>query len=147
VQVNAQFDMLQNVCDTIQESSHLIILSHHQIWQKVAEIKASNCLANMNFNFLKLHVAPNKDFATDVYPILQQVRRRGVEVINIAGDFGQYQTEYEAMKSDGIFFLGSGITSNIGWNKHFPTNGQTDKILVLHHDMVAKEISWTFEPL
>jgi hypothetical protein len=146
-QLNSQFEMIQNICDTIQQSSHLIILSHNQIWRGVQEISTTNCLANIDRSYLLLHFSPNKNFASHVYAMLQQVASRGVQIINIAGDFGQYQTEFEAMTSDGIFFLGSGITANIPWNEQFPTNGQTDKILVLHHDIAAREISWTFEPL
>ncbi len=147
VKVNEQFDMIQSVCDTIQASSHLILLSHGQMWKYISQVEAVATAANADYSNIPLRINPTESFASAVYPLLQQVASRGITVINIAGDFGQYQTEFEAVSPEGIHFLGSGITADILWSQQFPTHGKADKFLVLHHDLATRNISWTFETL
>ncbi|MFT7545150.1 MAG: hypothetical protein ACI8YO_001935 [Gammaproteobacteria bacterium] len=38
IQMKMQFEMIENVCDSIENSSHLIILSHHVFWGLVEGI-------------------------------------------------------------------------------------------------------------
>ena len=144
LQLNEQFELIQSVCDTIQESSHLIILSHAVAWRGVDELEHVVDASNAEFSYMRFHISPDKRFADGIYPMLQQVANRGIQVINIAGDFGQKQTQFEAMTEDGIYFLGSGITSETGWNEQFPSYGKPDKILLLHHNTSTQKITWDF---
>ncbi len=144
IQLNQQFDLIKNVCDTIQESSHLIILSHAVMWRGINQVEHVFDAANAEFSYTLVHISPNKKFADGIYPMLQQVSDRGIKVINIAGDFGQKNTQFEAVTADGIHFIGSGITSNTSYNEQFPSNGKPDKILVLHHNPKTKKITWRF---
>ena len=136
--------MIQNVCDTIQQSSHLIILSHGMMWDNVEGVEGAGNAANANLSYKIVSTSPNKRFASGIYPLLQQVSDRGIEVINIAGDFGQKQTDFEAVSNDGIHFIGSGITSEKEYNQQFASYGKPDKILLLKHNPNTKKITWQF---
>jgi hypothetical protein len=147
INVKTQFEMIQNVCDTISESSHLIILSHNAVWDGIDQIANLGNFANANFSFLRFNFDPEQRYKEAVYPLLINVRKRGVEVIHIAGDFGQEAASYEFLTSDSIQFIGSGITSNTAWNQQFSTAGIPDSILVLYHDKIQRTVSWGFEEL
>ena len=144
IQLNQQFELIQNVCDTIQESSHLIILSHAVMWRGIDQVQHVIDAANAEFSYKLVRIAPNKRFENGIYPMLQQVSSRGIKVINIAGDFGQKQTSFEAISADSIYFIGSGITSNTTYNEQFPSFGKPDKILVLKHNPSTRQITWQF---
>ncbi len=143
--VNAQYDMIQNVCDTLLNVSHLVLLSHHVSWGSVPGIDSALTTANASYSFLKWRLAPSQNFSAAIYPLLQQVKSRGINVINVAGDYGQNETEYYEMSNDGIHFIGSGITSNIPYNEQFPTHGEPDKILIFEHDTDTQELTWRFD--
>ena len=142
--MNEQYELIQSVCDTINQSSHLIILSHAVAWNGIGRVEHVSDAANAEFSYLLYRIAPDKRYHDGIYPMLQEVAARGIQVINIAGDFGQKATEFEAVTDDGIYFIGSGITSESDWNEQFPTHGKPDKILFLKHNPQTKEITWEF---
>lgn len=146
--INAQYDLIKNVCDTIQDASHLILLTHGLPWGGVGgAVDSCTYAANANFSFLKFRFNPTQWFHDGIYPLLQQVKNKDIEVINIGGDMGQNETEFEAVSADGIHFIGSGITAETGWNQQFPTAGEVDKILILEHEPATKTITWKFVPI
>ncbi|MFT4661518.1 MAG: hypothetical protein ACI8XB_001795 [Patiriisocius sp.] len=146
-QVNAQFEMIENVCDTIENSSHLIILSHHMVWGQIDDLNDISDYANGEHSNLLFQIGPNLNYFDGVFPKLQEVVANGVKVVHIAGDLGQKEQYYEFETPEGIQYLGSGITSEIPYNDQFPTAGEPDYFLLLHHDVDAKEIYWSFEVL
>lgn len=146
-QVNAQYEMIKNVCDTLQNVSHLVLLSHHMSWQKVPGIDGAVLNANLNSYNLDWKFDPNENFVNGVYPLLKEVKNRGINVVNLSGDFGQKQTEYYEESDDGIHFFGSGITAETTWNEQFPSFGKPDKILIFEHDTETQELTWHFDVL
>ncbi len=153
---NAQYDMIKQVCDTIQESSHLIVMSHAALWSYIDGVEdgptlcnadRSRCLCNADHSYYWFNLNPNKNYKTGIYPMLVDVAKRGVEVIHVAGDFGQFTTGYKARTKDGVQFLGAGITSETVWNQQFPTNNMLDMVLVFEHDVVAKTLTWDFKAI
>jgi len=76
----SQYKLLKAVYDTIANSSHFIILSHHSLWQKVDVCgKTGSHLDTSNYAF---KVGLVKDFYKGVYkPLFKKVQKRGVEVI------------------------------------------------------------------
>ena len=147
VAVNLQYDMIREVCDTIQASSHLVVLSHNASWNGVDGIDHTSDFANANFSFLRYKFNPAQDYAEAVYPLLVEVRKRGIEVLHIAGDYGQKAATYHYLTTDDIHLLGSGITANTDWNQQFPTAGMPDTILILYHNIKDRTIRWEFEEL
>lgn len=145
--VQAQYQMIKNVCDTIQASSHLIVLSHFITWRHVPNIETPEKYANSDWSWMFFHLEPNEIYAKSVYPLLQKAKSKNVEVICVAGDMGQKAISYEGVSADSIHFLGSGIVSNTVYNQQFSTYDMVDKVLVLTHDLDQKTITWDFESI
>ena len=139
-----QANLIRSVCDTISQSSHLIVFMHHIVWGNVESGMNVSAYANVNSSWLAFSCPPVQRFETIVYPELLRVQQQGIPVICISGDFGQEAATYEWTTADGITFLGTGITSEIEWNEQWPTAGQRDSVLVIERDLVQKTLSWQF---
>ncbi|HHM21713.1 MAG TPA: hypothetical protein ENJ20_06785 [Bacteroidetes bacterium] len=142
--MEAQTQLIRSVCDTIDQSSHLVLLMHHVVWGYVNGVPDVLAFANSNGSWVPFTCYPLTRFQQAVYPHLVKVQQRGIPVICIAGDFGQVAATYEFTTAEGITFLGSGITSQIAWNEQWPTFGQRDSVLVFTHNISEKKLSWKF---
>ncbi|MDA3879059.1 MAG: hypothetical protein PF436_01605 [Prolixibacteraceae bacterium] len=94
-QLNDQYRIISETCDTITESSHLIILAHHGLWNDVPGInqkafwRTNSNLVYYNFNCDTI----GSTYINAVYPKLVDVKKRGIEVICIMGDLDAYTFE------------------------------------------------------
>jgi len=145
--LNLQYNLIKKVCDTISKSSHLVLISHHAVWNNVDQITNMNMIANTDASHLWFNLNPNLKYKDGIYPKLQEVQNKGIDVIHIAGDFGQKSANYEKTTSEGIQFIGSGITANISINDQYPSTGTPDSILILQHDILKRTLKWHFETL
>jgi len=136
--VGSQRVFLNSVLDTIQKSSHLVILHHKLIWMNgnstlepqipsVSNGVAGNCFYCLN---------PN-NFNSEFYPKLKTLKQNGVNVICIGGDIGFLTKEFEYTTPDGIHFLASGIATGTSGNK----------ALLLTHDLTNNQLSWEFKSI
>ena len=137
--LNEQYKMIQNVCDTISKSSHLILLSHYCPWKNVPGLPDPHSYANANF---KSWIANCYDkpalFPNTIYPLLLKVKNKGITVINILGDTGSNYKGKSMVSSDGIYFIASGIKENTQ-EKRGP-----DKVLMIKHVPSTKYLDWEF---
>jgi hypothetical protein len=133
-----QLALLSNIKDTIRSSSHLILLHHKLLWMRgnpdleplidsISNGPAGECDWCIN---------PN-NFYHDVYPLLLDVKRNGIEVLCIAGDIGDKVSEFQHLTDDGIFLLASGINAGFTGNK----------ALLFKHNIRAKSLSWKYQLL
>lgn len=133
--VGAQKKFFEGIVDTIQDSSHLIILLHKLIWMYGNPDLEPQIptISNGRFGDCFHCINPN-NFYKDLYPKLLKVKQKGIEVFCIGGDIGFLAKEFEYNTSEGIHFLASGIYSGkIG-----------NKALVFHHDIVNKQLTYEF---
>lgn len=140
----AQYEMFKNVCDTISESSHLVVLSHHVVWNHVREIPNLWERANANKPFWEARCEPNSRFEQVMYNELIEVQNRGVQVLILAGDYGQKEKYFQQKANSGIWFFGSGIDHS---NRYMPDSlkdSAKDLILFFQHDKVEKTLDWQF---
>lgn len=135
-----QFDMFDKVCDTIQASSHLVVLSHHVIWDTAPGLPSLNERANANKAFWQSRCEPNSKFIHVLYDRLLKAQQRGVQVVFISGDYGQKEKEFQQQCDNGMWFIGSGIDQH---NKYLPDTAR-DKILYLQHDAKNRTLDWEF---
>jgi len=139
--LNNQYKMLQEVCDTIEQSSHLIIISHPGVWEDVPGLPSPVSYVHAN---QKAWIAncfdTNAKFIDAVYPMLLAVKSRGVTVINILGDTGAQKGKL-MVSDDGIFFIASGIDHNTE-----DTYGP-DRVVIFDHIPETKELTWKFHNL
>ena len=147
----AQLQLIRDVTDTIQESSHLILLHHHAL---LTNELADNTL---DMDTLWHYYRPNLSmdcvsggsFQNLIYPLLAKVQTRGIQVLLIGGDVGQRCKSFEFQTKEGVWFLGSGINNSMG-RVHVPpwvTNFEPDQILLLKHEPEKRKLRWHFEPL
>ncbi len=146
-----QYNMLFNVMDTINSSSHLVLIMHNVVWSDIED--------NMNLGEAANAWAAGVDFLCqepawfrlEIYPALKEVQERGVQVVIISGDGGQYQKTYHHTLPIGIEFYVSGINnSHQGPTPSYsrlPFNKDPDSILVFKHDLFKKTLIGTFEEL
>lgn len=144
-QMEAQADMFEQVCDTISESSHLIILSHYVIWNHVKGTPNLWKRANANNPYWEFRCGNKRSrFEDGMYDKLVEVQKRGVQVIFISGDYGQKEKSFQCKTKEDIWFLASGIDYT---NKYIPDslkNTAKDKVLALYHLPEQRSLHWTF---
>lgn len=132
----AQLSLINHVLDTIQKSSHLVLLHHKLLWLRDSpdhEFPKSRIANGYIDKTCYSCVNPN-NFYTAIYPKLVDIKQRGVEVICLAGDIGRYVQEFEYQTKDGIDFLASGIEYNTSGNK----------VLMFKHSPKKRSLSWEF---
>ncbi len=143
-----QLEQLKAVCDTIQRSSHLVLLAHHDVWGRefVENGKCQSNLKQWDYNFL---CEENTGFQIQIYPMLVQVQNRGIQVIIITGDYGMVRKTSQFQSSDGIWFLGNGINGSIKKDKApgYVRSFDPDSLLILNYNPDLRELSWRFEPM
>lgn len=136
--VGLQRELFNSIVDTINESSHLILLHHKLFWmfgnqylqpqiENVSNAPLGDCFYCIN---------PN-NFYSEIYPKLVEVKGRGIEVICIGGDIGFKDKEFEYITDEGIYFLASGCK----WTD------SDNKALLLKHDLEKNKLQWEFKLL
>ncbi|MFT4665335.1 MAG: hypothetical protein ACI8YQ_001804 [Polaribacter sp.] len=142
--LNKQYQMISNVCDTIQESSHLIILNHHFIWSKLPEISPQEIGSHGVIEYYAMNCdSTNALFHNTMYPKLISVQERGVQVINIMGDAG-WGDPTAKQTSEGIWFMASGINATVYDDNPVAFEASADEILVIRHIPKQKKLWWEY---
>jgi len=134
-----QKDFFLSVADTIENSTHLIILHHKLIWMFGDEFLEPMIpdVANGGLGDCFYCINPN-NFYTEIYPTLVDIQNQGIEVICIGGDVGFNTKEFQYTTPEDIQFLASGIS----WG-----DNQNNKALIFHHNLVDKTLDWEFKRL
>ncbi|HHJ49652.1 MAG TPA: hypothetical protein ENJ88_01955 [Phaeodactylibacter sp.] len=134
-----QLAMLQAVTDTISQSSHLIVMSHKPVWLRDhPDLKAYT--GDNRWNWACNFMVSKTNWPEDVLPRLRAVQERGVQVICLAGDFGNNQQTFEEKTPDGIQYLGCGIPV-------FDEKRSLGRMLLFHHKPKERVLSWEFLPI
>ncbi len=147
--LNKQFKLVKDICDTIQVNKHLFILGHQNPWKNVPDLPDPYTYGHTNFQYWLCHCDDSTSyFQNAIYPLLKQVRNRGIKVYNIIGDTGGYVREFYRENSDSIYFFASGINNSKYFGDSVLYNQQPkDKILVFDHIQSTNEIRWSFQDL
>ncbi len=136
--IGPQLNLVKAVTDTIQQSSHLIVLQHKLTWTYNHDVlEAMEPIANGPLGNDIWNTNPN-NFNEVVYPLLQQVKEKGIEVLCISGDVGNRVDQFEYRTEDGIWFLAAGFSK-------FDDAG--DKAMILYHQPADDTLYWRFELL
>ncbi len=144
-ELDTQLAMLTTVCDTIQDASHLVVLTHHVIWGDADDGIRNISMwdrANGNKAFWLSECKPNTKFHQTLYPLFTAVQDRGIQVVFIAGDYGQREKEFQYLTEKGIWLIGSGIART--YTEHNGVALPSDHILELTLDKTQRELTWEF---
>lgn len=134
--IGKQKELFESVIDTLEHSTHLVILTHKLIWMYDNSYLQPqiNTISNGSYGDCFYCINPN-NFYSDIYPKLLEVKRKGIAIICVGGDIGNKVKEFEFVTDDDIYFLASGIQSGVGSNKG----------LVFTHDITNKTLDWEFK--
>ena len=131
-----QKDLFQQVVDTIQVSSHLIVLSHQLIWMEGNPVLEQQVPSISNGPLGSCFYCINpSNFYTEIYDQLVSVQQRGIQVICLGGDIGINAKEFEYKTPEGIFFLASGISYT----------EQDNKVLLFRNNLDKQDLSWNYK--
>ncbi len=148
--LDGQLKMIVAIADTIQTSSHLVILHHHAL--------LTNELTNDSINVQKIfnYYAPTFNIGCEergtftelIYPRLVEIQKKGTQVILIGGDTGQQVKSFEYQTDQGIIFLGSGLNNSAGTEgmPHY-FNPAPDQVLIFKHQPNERKLEWEFREL
>ena len=147
--LDAQFDFLKTLADTISAPSHLVLLHHYCLMTN--GLSGGNLELGQFWNFyepnLQVACTGRGTFEEKIYPLLKKVQQKGVRVILVGGDFGMRAKTFQYQTADGIWFLGSGINNSVGDPATAPeyvTNFDPDKILLFEHRPEERALDWKF---
>lgn len=142
-QLDDQYRIFVNLCDTISESSHLIIILHHCLWEDVPGLPPPSQYAQSNLRYFSFNCyRPDVTFLNDIYPRLIEVKNRGIEVILIMGDMGS--KKIDVVSDDGIHFLGTGLNHSKYKDPEVLKNIPPDWMIEFHHLPEKRWLDWEF---
>ena len=142
-QLNDQYNMIVNVCDTIQKSSHLILLMHHGIWNGVPGLPSPAMYAQSNLIYYNFNCySEESTFLNAVYPRLLEVKSRGVKVICIVGDMGA--KKIDMVSDDGIHFMGTGLNRSKYPDPEERKQSPQDWAIIFKHVPKTGWLGWEF---
>ncbi len=146
--LNLQYQMIKNVCDTIQTASHLVITMHNCLFYGVPNIPAPSSFAHSNYANWNANCSSSmQTFTTAIYPMLQAVKAQGVDVYVIMGDSGTSTKEFHQASPDSIDFFASGIGNSKYLDSAVLALQPKDKVLVFEHILATQEMTWEFQDL
>ena len=130
---NDQLKFIKKVTDTISHSKHLIVMHHRIIWMIGNKDLAPllSFVGNSTKQILKTN------FYKDIYPLLVDVKEKGLTVICVGGDRTNINIEY--ISSDNIQFIATGMQPN--------QSDDVNYVVVFEHNICNQTLSWLFEPL
>lgn len=134
--IEDQLQLIKTLSDTIQNSQHLVVLTHKLLWmpghpaldaqiEDIANGPRGNCGS----------CTREGNFYDEVYPLLIAIKNKNINVICLAGDIGIKAKEFEYTTDKGIHFLASGI--DIGQ--------EGNKVLLLELQENGAVLNWCFE--
>ena len=111
--LNNQNSIIENVCDTILQSDYLVLLMHHGLWKNVPGLPIPGSYAMSDLEYWNSNCYDvNSNFVNHIYPLLIEVKNRGIEVICIVGDMGAGPKTFDMFSDDSIHFMGCGLYHN-----------------------------------
>lgn len=147
--LDKQFRMIENVCDTISESSHLIMIMHHAVWDNIPGLPDPSRYSHTDFPYwnANCYYRENNTFVGAIYPMLVEVKAKGIEVICLVGDMGANGKTINEVSDHGIFFLGTGLDNSRYTDPEILAQQPKDRLLVFDHNISEKKIEWSFQDL
>lgn len=146
--LNLQFQMLKNVCDTIQNSSHLVLTMHSCLFYGVPNIPLPSTFSHSNFTNWNANCSSStQTFTTAIYPMLEAIKAKGIVVYVIMGDSGTSTKQFYQASTDSIHFFASGIGNSKYLDSTVLAAQPLDRVLVFEHILATQEMTWQFQDL
>ncbi|MBX2817760.1 MAG: hypothetical protein KTR24_17275 [Saprospiraceae bacterium] len=148
--LNLQYQMLKNICDTISHSKHLVVFHHLNLWADLPDLPPPSTYSHHDARYWTANCDSIKTHYRDViYPMLKEVRARGIKVYCIVGDTGSGTYKgFHTENRDSIHFFASGV-DNSRYADDPQAYGQqpADSVLIFKHDLGQQHLTWEFVPI
>jgi hypothetical protein len=128
-----QLAMVQQVCDSIENSDYLVLLHHRLLWM-IGNDYFTPKLDSVAESTKQLDTS---NFYAVIFPLLQEVKRRGVPVLCLGGDKSKINIVYSP--EDSITFIASTMAPEY--------TDEQNNVVVLSDDLNVGTLSWEFIPL
>ena len=129
-----QLQMVQNVCDSIMDSRYLILLHHRLMWM----INNDDFKDRLTDSIaLSSRLLDTTNFYSDIYPLLQTVKNKGIQVLVFGGDRSDFNVEYNP--EDSITFYAAALSVDVP--------DSLKNVIVLNYNLSNKLINIEFVPL
>ena len=129
-----QLQMVKNVCDSIAESGFLILLHHRFMWMinnEYFKTKLTDSIAASSRSM------DTTNFYSDIYPLLRQVKNKGIQVLVFGGDKSKINVEYSP--EDSITFYAARMADDLP--------DSMNNVIILNYNLQNKEITCNFVSL
>ena len=139
-ELNNQFDLIKNICDTVSDSKHLFFFFHSGIWgQPDTSFPGITSYAHDNLEYWNVNCDNSQStFLNAFYPLLNQVVSQGIEVYCILGDTGTNSKKFYKQSDTGVHFFASGI---------YNADSEKNNVLIFEHNNTTQQINWDFHDL
>lgn len=136
--LNEQFEIIMNVCDTINASNDLILLMHHGLWRDIPNLPSPGNYAQSDLVYWNANCdSVNTQFVDVIYPKLTEVKQRGINVTCILGDMGATLKSFDQYSLDSVRFMGCGLHHN----------SPDDQVLVIERKLLDAHLKFQFHNL
>lgn len=126
-----QLQMVKTVCDTIKESKYLILLHHRLMWMinnNSLESRLTDSIAASSRSM------DTTNFYSDIYPLLQNVKNKGIQVLVFGGDRSKINIAYSP--EDSITFYAARLATDLDDN--------VNNVIILDYNTHNKELKCNF---
>jgi len=147
--LDKQYRIIESVCDTIEHSSHLVVLVHHGMWNNVPGLPPPSTYAQSSLKYwnANCYFRENNSFVGAVYPLFVEVKNRGIDVICVLGDMGSNGKKFEMQSDDSIQFLGCGLYNTIYQDSLEFANAPKDQVLIFEHIPSENTLNFNFHSI
>ncbi|MGE5812179.1 MAG: T9SS type A sorting domain-containing protein, partial [Ignavibacteria bacterium] len=129
-----QLQMVKDVCDSITESRYLILLHHRFMWMINNDYFKSRLTDSIAASSRSMDTT---NFYSDIYPLLQKVKNKGIQVLVFGGDKSKINILYSP--EDSITFYAARMATDIP--------DDINNVIVLNYNLLTKELTCSFVPL
>jgi hypothetical protein len=129
-----QLQMVQSVCDSITESSVLILLLHRFVWMINNDYFKPMLTDSIAASSRSMDTT---NFYSDIYPLLQKVKNKGIKVLVFGGDKSKINIVYSP--EDSITFYAARLADDLP--------DSINNVIILNYNRLNKEITCNFIPL
>ena len=129
-----QLQTVKTVCDTIKESRYLIVLHHRLMWMINNDYFKSRLTDSIAASSRSMDTT---NFYSDIYPLLQKVKSKGIRVMVFGGDKTKINIEYSP--EDSITFFACRLASDLP--------DSINNVIILNYNLQNKEITCNFVTL
>jgi hypothetical protein len=128
-----QLEFVRNICNTITNTDFLVLLHHRLLWM-IGDEYFSTKIDSVGESTRQLDTS---NFNAEIFPLLQNVKKRGIKILCLGGDKSRINIEYSP--EDSITYIASTMAPEF--------SDEENDVVILTHDILTHNLSWEFIPL